>query len=438
MIFNIKAVEKYMTKPLSLIAMAAFATLAVVVPAYAEPVTLEVVHAWGGHKRFHEPIAEAFMKSHPDIVIKYRASMANYSEGHQTILRQAIADDLPDVWYSPYNALGELVRALNPREQIKDLGPNIAAEGPDWVKANYAPNVLALGQVDGKQWCIPFNASTAITYYNLDLWTKAGGDGEKPPKTWDELIPIAAKISGSGEGADGFAYSVSEWGDDWLWQALVFNYGGTMMDPAKTKVTFGDEAGRKSVDLIARITRETKMPVLNEDQTIEQFAAGKLGAFVGSTAEVRVMGELVGDKFKWKTGGYPLADTAKGGIPTGGNCATILAKDDAKKKAAWEFIKFATGPEGQKIAVLGSGYMPTNLRTTEAQYLGGFYAGNPNWTTSLKQWPIARNWFGYPGDKGSKIWKEQGAILGGIIRGEIDAGAGLDQLVKMTETLLAE
>lgn len=426
-----------MFKPIVL-SIAALMASAALTAASAEPVTLEVVHAFGGHKRFHEPIAEAFMKLHPDIVIKYRAPMANYAEGHQAILRQAVANDLPDVWYSPYNALSELVAALGPRDEITDLDANLKAEGADWVKANYAPNVLSLGQVDGKQWCIPFNASTPITYYNLDLWRKAGGDTELLPKSWDELIPVAAKISGGGEGADGLAYSVSEWGDDWLWQALIFNYGGTMMDAARSKVTFGDETGRKAVDLIARIAKETKMPVLNEDQTIEQFAAGKLGVFVGSTAEVRVMGDLVGDKFKWKTAGYPLADAAKGGIPTGGNCATILSSDEAKKKAAWEFIKFATGPEGQKIAVLGSGYMPTNLRTTEAQYLGDFYAGNPNWTTSMKQWPIAKAWFGYPGGKGTKIWKEQGAILGGIIRGEIEPQAGLAQLVKTTETMIAE
>ena len=285
---------------------------------------------------------------------------------------------------SPYNALGELVHALEPREQIADLSPNLAGEGDEWVKANYAPNVLALGQVDGKQWCVPFNASTPIVYYNLDLVKQAGGDPEKLPGSWDEMVSIGAKISGLGDDVDGLAYSVSEWGDDWLWQALIFNFGGEMMNAEKTEVAFGGEAGEKAVDLIARIAKETSMGLLTEDQTIQQFAAGKLGIFVGSTAEVRVMGELVGDKFAWKTGGYPVADKESGGLPTGGNCAVILSKDEAKQKAAWEFVKFVTGPEGQKIAVLGSGYMPTNLRTTEPEYLGSFYVENPNWTTSMK------------------------------------------------------
>ena len=76
--------------------------LAISGPAHAQ-VKIEVVHAWGGHARFHVPIAEAFMAQNPDIEITYRSPMASYSDGHQTILRQAISDDLPDVWYSPYN-----------------------------------------------------------------------------------------------------------------------------------------------------------------------------------------------------------------------------------------------------------------------------------------------------------------------------------------------
>ncbi|HIP76921.1 MAG TPA: extracellular solute-binding protein, partial [Kiloniellaceae bacterium] len=308
-----------MAKLLNLAAGAALAALATTGSALAETVTLEVVHAWGGHKRFHEPIAEAFMKQHPEIEIKYRAPMKSYTDGHQTILRQALSDDLPDIWYSPYNTLGELVAALEQRGQITDLEPMMKAEGDAWVEANYAPNVLTLGQVDGRQWGVPFNASTPIVYYNLDLIEEAGGDLNKLPGDWDGLITLGAKVSKLGDDVDGLAYSVSEWGDDWLWQALVFNFGGKLMDDQKTRVTFGDDAGVQAVKLVDRIARETGMPLLTEDQTIQQFSAGKLGIFIGSTAEVRVMGELVGDKFAWKTGGYPIADQAKGGVPTGGN-----------------------------------------------------------------------------------------------------------------------
>ena len=56
--------------------------------------------------------------------------------------------------------------------------------------------------------------------------------------------------------------------------------------------------------------------------------------------------------------------------------------------------------------------MPTNFRALEPAYLGSFYAENPDWTTSVKQWPVARKWFGYPGASGVKIWREQRIVLG--------------------------
>lgn len=417
--------------------LARAAALALVVPgaALAQGVELEIVHAWGGHARFHEPIANRFMELNGDVKITFRAPMASYTEGHQTILRQALSDDLPDVWYSPYNQLGELVAALQPRGDIVDLTPLLAAEGQAWVDANYAPTVLALAQVDGVQWGIPFNASTPIVYYNLDLVEAAGGSADALPTDWNGMIDLAKAISATADDVDGIAYSVSEWGDDWLWQALMFSHGGELMNEDKTEVLFGGEAGTAAAALLARLGSEAGMPLLNEDQSVQQFAAGKLGIFIGSTAEVRVMGELVGDGFKWRTGPFPIA-VANGGLPTGGNVAVILTKDPAKIEAAWNFIKFATGPEGQMITVLGSGYMPTNLQTVSDDYLGKHYAENPNWTTSMMQWPLARQWFGYPGDKGTRIWRDQQGVLASIIRGDVTAEAGLEQLVTATDTLL--
>ncbi len=76
---------------------------AITSPAHAEQITLNVQYAWPSHKRFHDPLAEAFMKAHPDIRINYLAPAASYTDGQQRILRGAVTGDLPDVWYSGYN-----------------------------------------------------------------------------------------------------------------------------------------------------------------------------------------------------------------------------------------------------------------------------------------------------------------------------------------------
>jgi len=400
-------------------------------PAAAETVTLDVQYAWPSHKRFHEPLAEAFMKEHPDIKIRYLAPAASYTDGQQRILRSAVTGALPDIWYSGYNYLGELVRTLEPRGEIAELGPLLAAEGADWLKANYADTVLRLGQVDGRQWGMPLTSSTPIVYYNKDLLASVGESADAL-RTWDGIIGAARKITASGS-ADGMSYAVNEWGDDWLWQALILNAGGEMM--SGETVAFGGESGRSAVSLIRRLVTETHMPFLDEDQAIQQFAAGKLGIFIGSTAEVRVMGDAIGGKFGLGTAPYPAPVKGAGGLPVGGSAAVILAQDPAKRKAAWEFLKFITGPAGQKTVVLGSGYMPTNLQTVRSDYLGQFYAAHPDWTTSVGQWPIARPWFGYPGASGPRIWDEQKVVLSQIMRGEVTPEAGLAALVEVTARL---
>src|SRR6266851_2626812 len=51
---------------------------------------------------------------------------------------------------------------------------------------------------DGKMLSLPFNSSSAISYYNKDAFAKAGLDPEKPPQTWPEWFADAKKIRAAG------------------------------------------------------------------------------------------------------------------------------------------------------------------------------------------------------------------------------------------------
>src|SRR5258708_33856597 len=118
--------------------------------ARAEAVTLDVLYAFPAFAKFHEPIAQEFMKRQSDIKISFRAAAPSYDEGHQTMMRQSMTNQLPDVYYAGYHLLAELVRNLVKRKQITEVAPLLAAEDPAWRSANYADSVLALGKVDSK------------------------------------------------------------------------------------------------------------------------------------------------------------------------------------------------------------------------------------------------------------------------------------------------
>ena len=67
----------------SLVLAAALATSG----AKAQQVTLDVLYAFPAFAKFHEPIAQEFMKRHPDIKIAFRAPAPTYDDGHQTMMR---------------------------------------------------------------------------------------------------------------------------------------------------------------------------------------------------------------------------------------------------------------------------------------------------------------------------------------------------------------
>ena len=80
------------------------------------------------------------------------------------------------------------------------LDPYFSATKFEWLLRTTLPTPttdLALGTVDKKIYGVPFNASNPIVYFNADLVKKAGGDPEKFPSTFEEIIALATKIKTS-------------------------------------------------------------------------------------------------------------------------------------------------------------------------------------------------------------------------------------------------
>ena len=404
--------------------------------AVAQQVTLDVLYCFPSFARFHEPVAQEFMKRHPDIKIQFRAPAPSYDEGHQVMLRQAVTNQLPDVYYSGYHLLSELVRTLAKRNQVIDLGPMLAAEPQAWRDANYSDKVLALGRVDGKLYGMAFNASTPIMYFNEDLVRKAGGDPAKFPDTWAGVIDLAKRIRASSPDVNGIAYDVHGWPDDWLWRAMILQDGGKMLNSAENAVDFGGANGLKALRTFRSMVTDGGMQLIDWDQSRQQFAAGKIGIFFASPAHLKQVTDLTGTKFKLQTRPFPIDNKAGGGLPTGGNAALVTTQDAAKQKAAWTFIKFVTGPEAQKIVVESTGYMPTNKLAIAPEYLGKFYQENPNFRTVATQMDRSVPWQGYPGGNSVKIWRAQRDIITSVMRGETAPEAGLAKMVSETNALM--
>lgn len=389
----------------------------------AEPVELEVLYAWASHARFHDPLAEDFMAGNPGITISYRAAAPNYDDAVQMLIRQKLADQIPDIHYVGYNLLRE-VAARGLATPLDDL---VGKE--DMAALGYLDNVLELGQIDGIQYGIPLSMSTMVVYFNADLVVQAGGDPDNMPDNWDDFIALSGRIAALGDDIWGMYYQVGA--EDWTTQNLIMNLGGTVMNDALTEVTLDGPAGQAAVSLFRRFHDEGGQPAITKREAGQMFVAGKLGFYPASPSGIRSFGDQIGDRFVFRTAPLPLAGP-ESTFATGGMAAIILTNDPERRAAAWDFVKYGTGPAGQNTVVRNTGYMPTNTLALGDEYLGNFYEENPNYYTSVTQIPRSRPTFSWPAN---------GLEIGATIKNNMEsiaAGADpQDTLEKMADEVRA-
>jgi len=344
----------------------------------------------------HKQIAAEFAKKNPDVKVTFRTAYDSYEEGTQKILREAVTNQLPDVTFQGLNR----VRILVDRDIAVPMDDFIKAE-KDFEKEGFHQAMFDIGTQNGKVYALPFAISLPITYWNLDLVKQAGGDPANLPTTWDGVIALAKKIDALGPDINGITY-VWDITGNWLWQAPVFAQGGTMLNADESKVAFDGPEGQFAMKTLARFVTEANMPNLSQADARATFAAGKTGVHITSTSDLAKTTGMIGGKFELKTHVFPDVKPGSGRLPAGGNVAMIVSTDKSKQKAAWEFIKFATGPLGASIMAKTTGYMPPNKVANDV-YLKDFYVQNPNNYTAVKQLPILTKWYAFPGENGLKI-----------------------------------
>src|SRR5262245_17864142 len=359
--------------------------------------TIDVLYPYGSlFKSLHEELAKRFHADNPNIEIRYRAPAENYEDATQQMLRAAVAGNMPDVAYHGLNR----VRIFVERQIAVPLDAFIKGE-PDWSGRGYRPELGKLGEIDGRIYGRPFAVSTAIVYYNPDLVTRAGGDPEKFPGDWRGIIELSRKIHGLGDGVTGgwIDYSIT---GNWMFQSLVFADGGRMMDAAEKSIAFDGPNGLHALEVLQGFA-DAGMPDFSNAQAIAAFTAGKLGILITSTAYLGTVQNQAGERFRVRTAPFPLPNE-QGQLPAGGNVVMVFGKDPQKHKAAWEYIKFVTGPVGQTLMVQHTGYMPSNsLAIERPDLLAEFYQRNPNHMTSIRQLPQMTRWYAFPGRNALKV-----------------------------------
>ncbi|KEY57920.1 ABC transporter substrate-binding protein [Serratia sp. DD3] len=383
-------------------------------------------------KPVHEKIAHDFMEKYPQYKVRFLAPTPDYEAATQQSLRQAVTGQLSDVSFQGLNRQ----RIFADRGIAVDLEPFIAQE-KNWSQMGYDPALLSLGQVNGKQVGIGFSLSTPIIYYNADLVRKAGGDPDKFPTTWDGIFALSRKIEATTANTHGFHFDWDITGN-WMWQALVFSYGGSMLDASEKTVAFNQAPGQAAIQTLANMVTEGTMRNVNSKISLQDFLSGNLGIWSHSTSRLGGVMKQVGSRFEVRTAPFPIS-SPQGRLPAGGNAVMMFTKDPAKQKAVWEYIKFATGPIGSTIMVKETGYFPANtLPVNDPALLKPFYEANPNHMTAIKQLTLLTGWYAFPGENGLKITDVIKDHLQTVVAKSTPAKTALDNMATDVQALLPQ
>ncbi len=377
-----------------------------------------------------EEIATAFTAAHPGIRISFRAAEQDYEAIMQRNLRDAVTRSLPDVAFHGLNRQ----RTLLERDIPVDLKPFMAAD-TKLAEQGYSESLLSLGQVGGKQTGIGFSLSTPVLYYNLDLVRRAGGDPDKLPASWEEVAALARAIHGSADNVKGLFFDWTITGN-WAWQALVFSHGGSMLTADEKAVAFTDANGRRAISALATMLEAGRMPDIRPATMFSDMFAGRLGISMQSTAQLGRYNREIGGRFALKTARFPIPGPDPR-LPAGGNVAMMFTRDAQKQQAAWEFIKFATGPHGATRMVNHTGYMPaTTIPAQREELLGKFYRDNPNHMTAIRQQDVITGWYAFPGQNALRITDTINDHLQSVVAKRAEPMAALDRMAADVQNLL--
>ncbi|BAC15430.1 ABC transporter substrate-binding protein [Oceanobacillus iheyensis] len=220
----------------------------------------------------------------------------------------------------------------------------------------YFPGTVQAGKFDGKQWAMPQYTDAGVFYYRTDIV-------DTPPETWDDLIAQSEELKGE-EGTEfGYLMQAAQY-EGLITNAIEFiaSYGGEVVNDNNEVVVDSPETV-KALEKMKEVVGSDFVPsnILNfmEIETENAWIEGKSvfarnWPYLMSSSNDEERSNVV-DNVEMTT--MPAGD--EGSASALGGWMTMINRYSEHPEEAWEFVKFISGPEGQKISALEGGRAPT-------------------------------------------------------------------------------
>lgn len=271
---------------------------------------------------------------------------------------------------------------------MKDAGFDI-----DW--SNYLQAVLSYYMdADGNLMSMPFNSSTPIMYYNVDMFEKAGIKplSKTESITWDELGAITKKLVDGGIASAGMVTAWQSW-------TQIENYS------AIHNIEFASKAnGYKGLDtelminnplVVSHIERLSEWAkdkrFMYGGQKYQgpkaEFIAQNVAVYIDSVSGIAKLKSGVSD-FKWDAAPLPVEASMKNpqnSIIGGASLWVLTGHSKEEYKGVATFLKFLANNEMQSYWHKETGYFPITMNAYNDLKEKGYFAENPLQAVGIDQ-----------------------------------------------------
>jgi len=317
----------------------AVAALGLVSPALAQS-TITFGY-WGDPPELppFEEIVSKYQAAHPDVKIEIQH--APWSGYFTRLDAQLAAGAGPDVFFITN------VPSYASRGALAPLDDLIKASG--FPIDEYVPSSLLTHSFEGKLYSIPRDSAPSALYYNSDAFDAAGVAYPNADWKWADLRDAAIKLT-TNEGGRITRYGLALESNDWA--TWVQQNGGKVFDDPLKPMTFllAEPAAVEAIQYIGDLINKDKvMPNFLEAEqaggTAQLFSSGQAAMVITNPSRLGTFADV---PFKWAVANLPAGPTGIHSNRTGGAGFAINA-NSKNPEAAWAFLQYLAGPEGQSI-----------------------------------------------------------------------------------------
>jgi len=240
---------------------------------------------------------------------------------------------------------------------------DISSRFPEDEQSKFVKGLIQSLTYENKIWGVPWFADVGLLHYRKDLLEQSGFS--EPPKTWEELKEMAKKVVQDSGTRYGFLFQGAN-NETGVCNGLeyIWTHGGEVLDGEKVIVD--------SPESVAGLTTEQSMissgvtPQAVASYTIGEADAAFLNGdavfcrnwpymygLAGNTEMSKIRREQVGVSPLPVGEGYSQSTGCLGGWNM------LIGASSQMQEEAWEFVRFMTSEESQKIQTLSGSNLPT-------------------------------------------------------------------------------